>query len=393
MTEASGKKLDLRPDPHDACATSHADDRLCLSIRVVAWVFLISGVSSLVSLILHILVMRRGIVLDFHVLGVFIGRGLLRRREGWLRFAQGYTALLLIMVACVTILSVGIYVGMLAGFVDDTSITWSGPPGLVLLSLLGVWIYLVWQQRVLRRADVRDLFRRAADARAAKPMRRIQFSLGTLLMLAVLAAVVLVQVIDEDVWYERPGGQTLSTTSPDGRRWDIHFAYRSHRFLRKQVELDYVVFFSDQQRNKGLATRWYTFPRTHGTILELPDGTTISLDGDCQLVEYIDGRYRESRERITQGQFQGFLASRPAAYTIDALLRYAKTHPACTGGGQVWQLQIFRTSLPLPPSPKPAPAGAGSVGSQELGPLAAMASELIESGELTLGAGLPRTGK
>lgn len=322
MTEPGGKNDALREDQHAQATPLHTDDRLSLSTRVVAWFFLITGVLSLVNVILHTFVMRRGVSLDFHVLGVFIGRGLLRRREGWLRFAQGYNSLLLIMVACVTILSVVIYLGMAAGFVDDAGITWGGPPILVLLSLLGLWIYLAWQQQVLSRPDVRELFRRAADGRATKPKRRFHFSLGTLLMMSVLAAVVLVRVTDVDVWYERQSGQTsLGTRSPDGREWLIFTGYRSHRFLPKPVELDYVVFVSDERQSEGLAIRWSS------TILEMPDGTEIAFDGDGQLVEYIDGRYRESRKRVTKRQFEGFLASDPAAYTIDALLNYAKTHP------------------------------------------------------------------
>jgi hypothetical protein len=327
MAEPGEKNVASCCDQHDESVLRQTDARLPLSIRVVAWVFVITGVSSLVNVVLQAFVIRRGLPLNFHVLGIFIGRGLLLRREGWLQFAWGYNALLLTIWAGVTILSVGFYVCQLAGFVGDTSVTWSGHPAFVLLSFLGVWAYLVWQQRVLSRPDVRDLFRRVANARPAQPARRFQFSLGTLLMLVVLAAVVLPQATDRDVLYERHVGWTVHTSRSAGRLWAVHSSYRSHRFLSVPDELSHVVFFSDKQQRSCQVTNRHSTRGDAEAILEMPDGTTIALDGDCQLIECIDGQYRESRERVTKAQFDAFLASKPAAYTIDALLEHAKKRP------------------------------------------------------------------
>ena len=327
MTEPSGESVASCRDQHDGNLPLQTADRLPLSIRVVAWAFLITGVSSLVDAILQWFVIRHGPALNLHVVAIFIGRGLLRRREGWLRFAWGYNAFLLSLLIAATVLAVGFYLFVLAGFADGTNVTWSAPPGLVLPWLLGVSAYLVWQQRVLSRPDVRDLFRRAADARSAQPARRFQFSLGTLLMLVVLVALILPQVTDVDVLYERRGQGTAHRSDSAGRQWTIHFGYRSHRFLSKPDEVDYVVFLSDKEQIGCGVTSWSSSAGRTGTILEMPDGRRIALDGDHQLIEYIDGRYRESRERVSKRQFEAFLASEPAAYTIDALVEYAKTHP------------------------------------------------------------------
>jgi len=280
-------------------------------------------------MILQSFVIRGGLFLDFHVLGVFVGRGLLLRREGWLRFARGYNAMLLTLMAGVAILFVGFYLSMLAGFIDDTRITWNGPPASVLLSLFGVWAYLVWQQRVLRRPDVRDLFRRAGDARAAQPTRRFQFSLATLLMLPVLTAVVAARMTDVDVVYKSHISSTVRPRGSAGRQWEIHYRYRSHRFLSQRDELEWVVFFSSKEDLvlSGSRGSVYTSRGDAPATLVLQGDTKITLTGDYRLIEDIDGRYRESSERVTKSQFDAFLASKPAAYTIDALLMYAKTDP------------------------------------------------------------------
>jgi hypothetical protein len=327
VTEPSWETAASCRGQHDESLPLQPTDRLPFSVRVVAWAFLVTGVSSLVDAILQLFVIHHDPALNLHIVAIFIGRGLLRRREGWLRFARGYNALLLIVLIAAMIVSVGFYLFVLAGFVDGTNVTWSAPPGLAFPWLLGVSAYLVWQQRVLSRPDVRDLFRRAAEARSTQPARRFQFSLGTLLMLAVLVAVVLPQVTDVDVLYRRHVGLTALRIDSAGRQWTISFGYRSHRFLSKPDELDYVVFVSDQGQGACRVTSWSSSGGKTGTTLEMPDGTTIALDGDYRLIEYNDGRYRESRERVTKGQFDAFLASEPAAYTIDALLEYAKTHP------------------------------------------------------------------
>ena len=316
MTDVTGKNLIPWHDQRDNTALARANNRLRLSMRIVAWVFIITGVSSLVNVVLRSV--DGGISLDFQVLGIFIGRGLLHRREGWLRFAAGYTVFLLVGTAGLAILALGIYLGELGGFI--TNVTWSQPPALVFSGFLGFWAYLIWQKRVLTRAWAQDLFRRRADE---QPSRTLQFSLGTLLMLVVLTATILSQVTDVDFYDRRLN--VLSRNSA-GRQWTIYTCYRSHRFLSQPDELGHVIFLSDRQNSRH-RVKWRSSAGNSEAILEMPDGSRIAVDDDCQLSEWLDGRFRERREGVTRRQFEAFLASEPATYTIDALLEYVNRHP------------------------------------------------------------------
>jgi hypothetical protein len=66
--------------------------------------------------------------------------------------------------------------------------------------------------------------------------------------------------------------------------------------------------------------------RTMVTITR-PGGATVKLPGGIKLVEIIDGQYKESSERVSLQDFDAFLESRPEAYTIDNLLKFAAIHP------------------------------------------------------------------
>jgi hypothetical protein len=55
-------------------------------------------------------------------------------------------------------------------------------------------------------------------------------------------------------------------------------------------------------------------------------------EADFQLYEFIDGKYRESRERVTMRQFVRFVRSEPYSYSIDSLLSFARAHPDPEGG-------------------------------------------------------------
>ena len=62
------------------------------------------------------------------------------------------------------------------------------------------------------------------------------------------------------------------------------------------------------------------------SVLTKPDGATISLTGKKQLVEIIDGRFRDSDERVALNQFNAFMNSNPDEYTIERLVEFARLH-------------------------------------------------------------------
>jgi len=56
-----------------------------------------------------------------------------------------------------------------------------------------------------------------------------------------------------------------------------------------------------------------------------PDGSKVAIPGKHQLFELIDGRYRESTQKVSSAEFEAFTASRRAEYSIDALVRFAES--------------------------------------------------------------------
>ncbi len=91
----------------------------------------------------------------------------------------------------------------------------------------------------------------------------------------------------------------------------------------------FVVFEGGPRTETGLKSAAVT--TTHNadgnnrrTVqLMRPDGTTVTLPGAIRLVEIIDGDYKESCEDVPLEILDAFVAAKPAAFTIDGLLRFA----------------------------------------------------------------------
>ena len=124
------------------------------SLRVVSLLFLLGGVLSMIEVIGSLMLGRLNI--NFGVLAVFIGPGLLRLSQGWRTCALVFLWIAIIGIPIIAILLM----------------TTSGPLDFKLfgqkvghasrefgISLAGVMLVLaVWQYRVLTRPDVRRLF-------------------------------------------------------------------------------------------------------------------------------------------------------------------------------------------------------------------------------------------
>jgi hypothetical protein len=115
---------------------------------------------------------------------------------------------------------------------------------------------------------------------------------------------------------------TLGTSTP-GRLWFVSPA-------ETNGELVFVVFEGGKSTDGGLTSR----VRISGSSpcnearLVYPDGSVHRLPGKAQLMEVMDGVYRESERTVTLVELRAFLNSNPAAYTIDDLLRFVDARQA-----------------------------------------------------------------
>lgn len=124
------------------------------SLKIVAILFLINGIFAVIDVIEAF--MNNTISVNFSVLELFIGLGLLRLSRGWHKVAIVYTWIGLIMIA------ISIVVFMLASDplefslfdqqVGHVSKEW----GVGLVG--GFFLIMLWIYRVLTRPDVRELF-------------------------------------------------------------------------------------------------------------------------------------------------------------------------------------------------------------------------------------------
>lgn len=125
-----------------------------ISLKIVAWLFIINGVSAAIEMM--VLLMNHQINLNFGVLGIFIGIGLLKLRNGWricgLVFI--WIALILMPVLLLIMLSVSgpldfKFFGLQVGHVGK------GP-----VMILGLLLYalVLWERWVLTRSDIKILF-------------------------------------------------------------------------------------------------------------------------------------------------------------------------------------------------------------------------------------------
>ncbi|MFH5802851.1 hypothetical protein [Alienimonas sp. DA493] len=129
------------------------------ALKVVAWLFIITGALAAWDVLAALLNGR--ISLNFGVLGLFIGPGLLRLSSGWRTcgLVLLWIEMILIPLAILALVASG----------GPLDVTLSGEPAgeaplLVGLGVVGALLALVvWEYRVLTRPDVRRLFELETD--------------------------------------------------------------------------------------------------------------------------------------------------------------------------------------------------------------------------------------
>jgi hypothetical protein len=131
------------------------------SLKVVAVLFILTGITSLIDVVVSLANGR--IDIDFGVLGLFVGPGLLRLSQGWRT-----VGLVLLVISAIGVAIVALAFLTAPGPLDFSAFgvrvgQVSKELGLGLAVIL--FALVVWQLRVLTSEEVRDLFETAQDER------------------------------------------------------------------------------------------------------------------------------------------------------------------------------------------------------------------------------------
>lgn len=130
------------------------EDTRPLSLKIVAWLFIIGGCFAVIEVITGLL--RGHININFGVLGIFIGIGLLKLKNGWRVCALIFLLFTLILMPIIVVIMLSMsgnaqfnVFGQPAGEI---------PKGFVVLFALPVYLLTAWQFYVLTRPELRALF-------------------------------------------------------------------------------------------------------------------------------------------------------------------------------------------------------------------------------------------
>ena len=131
------------------------DVRLPLSLKIVAWLFLITGIFSAIDIILAIA--QKSISINFGILGIPIFWGLLNRRSGWRICGLVLIWFVLIVIPIVFIASL---LGNEPAYFEVFRIRISRIPRWVAsVVCVPFFLLVLWEYRVLVRPDIKALFK------------------------------------------------------------------------------------------------------------------------------------------------------------------------------------------------------------------------------------------
>lgn len=123
------------------------------ALTVVAWIFIISGILAGVGMIIDLFQGRFTISLG--VLGIFIGRGLLRWSRGWRTCALVFLWLGFILLPIIALMALsGVRANVTFFGVQKGTL----PGAVMLIPCAAFFLLLLWQYRVLTRPDIRARF-------------------------------------------------------------------------------------------------------------------------------------------------------------------------------------------------------------------------------------------
>jgi hypothetical protein len=311
----------LRPVPMDV-----ADWRPPRTLRFVAFLFILAGVLGVTEMFVQLYVFNSLDVDLFAILALLMGRGLLRWQEGWRKCAVFFTWMFLVVAGLMLVVSiVNILFGDKWGMETRVG-SWRGPAWFAPFVGGTIGGVAYWVRSVLQRPDIvwhfmhRQLALRLGKIRPGSwnPLRW-RFSLGSMFLATIVVAFILARLTADDVLYDTH--HSINTSSSGGVTHGVEYGVRISRFGVEPDELLYVVLstgkhWSGPVQVAPLRERaWLSSPST---------GEIISLPSDCQLYELIDGEIRSREERVTKAELNDFIATQPAEWSLDALVKHAE---------------------------------------------------------------------
>lgn len=296
------------------------------SLRIVAFLFILGGVLSAVDMAV-MLVVGTGVTFSLGVLGIFIGRGLLRLRDGWRKFALFCTVLELVCFGSLAPVAVWAALGSVPGGFYFHGI---GSPWFSALFVVALAAYTFWQYYILRRRDVVDLCQAVSQGHAHLDLPpRFQFRLSTLLLAMVVAAFVFQRVTDTDVIYVSYEARSQYSIK-DGIKTSVSYRYRQNQYLDRPPELVYALFVrgpapTDPRYKSGSSSRGGRI--TSSTVLhehdELPAVVDINPTRGGQILQLYGGQLQTTHWPVTSDEFEAYLqAVQPEEWSIDSLQQF-----------------------------------------------------------------------
>ncbi|HLA85243.1 MAG TPA: hypothetical protein VJL29_10645 [Thermoguttaceae bacterium] len=283
-----------------------------LGLRVVAFLFILTGVLSATDIVLSMV--KGGLVLNLNpgVLGIFIGRGILRRSEWW-RSCGAFCLFLVLGMIALGLILCGVFKVFPPGGGHVEFPSFGSLCAIVVIAAIAFWAF-----RTTRSPTTRQWC-----SEPYVPTRRpFQFTLSTMLLAMVVCSFVFAKIsTDEDLIY-LPRQQASCSRLHTGGKTCLTYSHRSYRFSNKPARLEYAVFSSN---TKGTAGKNGMGMSTSGQYWIIVDDMRIDMPNACQLHEIIDGRHATSDRRVTLEELEAYLASNPPRYTLQSLLDFADT--------------------------------------------------------------------
>jgi hypothetical protein len=149
LIAAMNKNVSVAPGP-----IASGKPNIPVSLKIVAWLFIIGGIFSVIEILFALTQSR--IKIDFGVLGLFIGPGLMRFSRGWRTCALVFVWIGLIILPIVFLIGLS---GRIPAYFELFGTKVTRPPGrLVSIGLIPFFLLFIWEYRILTRPAIKSLF-------------------------------------------------------------------------------------------------------------------------------------------------------------------------------------------------------------------------------------------
>jgi len=298
------------------------NQRLPVSLQIIAYLAVLGGAMGSLEMVLHFVNGRGSFNLYFLLLPA--GWAIFQLRE-WGRSLVAFFTILA-GIGCVLVMVMQI-LSFFPWAVHGEHLfepAWGSYIGMMLLCIV-IFAYVVWQFRALNRPDIVELFKNARNR--PRPIFPIRFSVANLLVLFVLAAFVMMSVLDKRRYstLHTMTSSTFSTVLDSGELQTIQYGYAISKYDANKTVLNYVFFDTGPNEDRGIVSVQHIGGKRGTEVsLFLPDGETIYLNQDQGLFEKHQGQLRRSDARITYEKLQAFLADPDAERSLDRLLDFVE---------------------------------------------------------------------